>query len=249
MLTVFGGSERGRFDPLTTGWPSPRGLQGTQHFGTHPLDDLFGRRRAHVDTLSFAVNSNSGNPDSAMVGVSLTRSDLAADVTASGRSFLVLKKKGIAVAMVEISIVLWPPSTAIAAGLPPLYGTGVTSILAASLRSSPVTCWALPLPLVRIAELARAGARERDHVVDRLYRHRRMHADDVRIGAYVGNADKIFLRIEGQFGAQHGIRNEREAGDQDRVPVGRRLRNVFGADHRARTRTVVDHHALVERFR
>ena len=93
------------------------------------------------------------------------------------------------------------------------------------------------------------GFGERDELLHRLDRYRRMNDEDVRRVHRARHGREILQRIERQIAIERRI--DRERGDrahEDRVAVGRRFRGELRRDIARGAGTVVDDHLLAEPF-
>ena len=96
-------------------------------------------------------------------------------------------------------------------------------------------------------DLARPCSCERDQLLHRPRRKRRMNDQHVGCGRGERDRREILDRIEGHFGEEARVDRERSRrAHQDRVTVGRGLGDDVGADIAARAGPVVDHHLLRE---
>src|SRR3984893_902677 len=95
---------------------------------------MAGGRPAGPSTPHQTPVSNPGRPDSAIVGTFGTTGERIAVVTPSGRTVPAVTC-AIDSGMLLKVIGMWPPIRSVSAGAPPLYGTGVMSILARYFRS------------------------------------------------------------------------------------------------------------------
>jgi hypothetical protein len=92
-----------------------------------------------------------------------------------------------------------------------------------------------------IVQLAGARLEMRDQIADGIYRQRRIdHQDAGRIRDQ-GDRREIALRVERELAVERRIGGKRDAGEQQRVAVGRRVRDRGGADI-GRGPGAIDHH-------
>ena len=98
-----------------------------------------------------------------------------------------------------------------------------------------------------VVELAGLRFRERDQLLHRFHRQRRMHDEDVRQRREARDRREVAHRVERQLLVQARIDRERRGDHEQRVAVGRRFRDDLGAVEAARAGTVVDDDRLAER--
>jgi hypothetical protein len=100
-------------------------------------------------------------------------------------------------------------------------------------------------PRGRVVEAAGARTGEGDELLHRLHRHRGVHHHDVRAEGEDRYAGQI-ARVVVELGIERHVDDQRGGVDEQRVTVGRGLRNVFVGDVGARAGTIVDDHLLAQ---
>ena len=101
-----------------------------------------------------------------------------------------------------------------------------------------------------IVELAGFRLGERDEVLHRSHRRRRRHDHDRRHLAQHEDRGEVLLRIVPHLAVEMRCGGQRAvAGQQQRVAVGRRLRDSVGAERFVAPRTIVDDDRLSPRLR
>ena len=134
---------------------------------------------------------------------------------------------------------VWPPTTSIMAGPPPLNGTCSMSTPASSLNSSPPRCWKLPTPAE--AYCSSPGFCLASATSSLIECTGRSGWTATTFGPEPIDADRRerLDRIVGQL-VEPRIDGVRERNDQHRVAVLRRVGGQLGADHAAGAGAVVD---------
>ncbi len=97
----------------------------------------------------------------------------------------------------------------------------------------------------RIVQLAGPRFGERDQLLHRLDRQRRIDHDQIRRARYQYQRREVFHRVPRQIALQKRCQPERTAGDQQRVSIGRGARHDLAQYHAARP--VLDDDLLLER--
>ena len=95
-----------------------------------------------------------------------------------------------------------------------------------------------------VIELAGTRPGEPDQVLDRFRGQRRVHVDEQRLHRDLRDRRKILDRIVRQLRIKSGIHDVAAVGHQQRMAVGRRARDDFGADEPARAGAVLDDELL-----
>ena len=135
-------------------------------------------------------------------------------------------------------------------GAAPRYGTCVIFTSAACMKIASPRWPVVPMPGEPKLSLPRLRARQRDEVLQRLGFDLRMHDEQHRHIGDVGDGNERGLGVERHLGVEELIGCE-DAGrrHQQRVAVGRRLRDRVGADIAAGARAVFHDDRLAERLR
>ena len=150
------------------------------------------------------------------------------------------------VCTMELNITLvWPPTTSIMAGPPPLKGTWSMSTPAISLNNSLPRCWKLPMPAE--AYCRSPGCFLASAISSATEWTGSDGGNDQHIGALRQQADRgeILDRVVVEL-VEPGIDRMGHGDDEQGVAVRRRLRDRLGADHAAGAAAVVDHDLLAE---
>jgi hypothetical protein len=94
-------------------------------------------------------------------------------------------------------------------------------------------------------ELARAGARQRDELLQGLRRHRRVHEENVFDGSETGDRGQL-LHVVLQVRVERRAQRDRRRAHEYRVAVRHRLGRRCDADVAARAGPVVGHDVLTQ---
>jgi hypothetical protein len=93
-------------------------------------------------------------------------------------------------------------------------------------------------------DLARARPRKLDEILERFHAQRRRHHERALGITDPGDAGEILERVVGKIAVQRRVDRESGGTDEERVAVGRGLRDEGRADRAARAGAVLDHHRL-----
>ena len=97
-----------------------------------------------------------------------------------------------------------------------------------------------------VAQLPGAAARERDQLLHRTRRQRRVHDQRQHEARDLRHPPEIAKRIDRRVRAQALDRSQARCGQQQRVAVGRLLRDILPCDQAAGAGPVVDDHLLAD---
>ena len=180
-------------------------------------------------------------PSSASSGASFERS---AVVTASAFS-LPAFTCGIALARLSNMNCVSPASSACVAGAPPLYGTWTMSVAGVDLEQLAGEMSRAAVAARAERELAGIRLRVGDEFLRRVDGQRRVDDQHVRRDRDERDRREVLHRVVRHLRVKARVhRVRRQRAHQDRVAVGRRLRDEVGADVAARAGPVVDDNAL-----